>query len=72
MTLLERKIKASDLFVQALENEGIEYVFALPGEPLKFHDCVNPSNFPAACHTAAFMYQGRPARAVLPAPQALV
>jgi len=67
MTLLERKIKASDLFVQALENEGIEYVFALPGEPLKIHDCVNPPNFPAACHTAAFM-DHQHARAVLPAP----
>ena len=26
------KIKASDLLVQALENEGVEYVFGLPGE----------------------------------------
>jgi len=25
-------IKASDLFVQALENEGVEYVFGVPGE----------------------------------------
>ncbi len=25
-------IKASDLFVKALENEGVEYVFAIPGE----------------------------------------
>ena len=25
-------IKASDLFVRALENEGVEYVFGLPGE----------------------------------------
>lgn len=32
MTLLGKKIKASDLFVAALENEGVEYIFALPGE----------------------------------------
>ena len=25
-------MKASDLFVQCLENEGVEYVFGLPGE----------------------------------------
>ena len=25
-------VKASDLFVRALENEGVEYVFAVPGE----------------------------------------
>lgn len=25
-------MKASDLFIQALENEGVEYVFAVPGE----------------------------------------
>src|SRR5690606_5663546 len=25
-------MKASDLFIQALENEGVEYVFGLPGE----------------------------------------
>ena len=24
--------KASDLFVRALETEGVEYIFALPGE----------------------------------------
>jgi len=27
-----RKIKASDLLVKALENEGVEYVFGVPGE----------------------------------------
>lgn len=27
-----KNMKASDLFVKALENEGVEYVFALPGE----------------------------------------
>jgi len=26
------KIKASDLFVKALENEGVEYIFGIPGE----------------------------------------
>ncbi len=25
-------MKAADLFVQALENEGVEYVFGIPGE----------------------------------------
>ena len=25
-------MKASDLFVKALENEGVKYIFALPGE----------------------------------------
>ena len=25
-------VKASDLFVKALENEGVEYIFAVPGE----------------------------------------
>ena len=28
----EETIKASDLFVQALEQEGVEYIFAVPGE----------------------------------------
>lgn len=28
----DEKIKASDLLVRALENEGVEYVFGLPGE----------------------------------------
>ena len=28
----EGKIKASDLFVKALENEGVEFIFAVPGE----------------------------------------
>ena len=27
-----RNIKASDLFVKALENEGVEYIFGVPGE----------------------------------------
>ena len=25
-------MKASDLFVKSLENEGVEYVFGIPGE----------------------------------------
>ena len=25
-------MKASDLFIKALENEGVEYVFGIPGE----------------------------------------
>ena len=25
-------MKTSDLFVRALENEGVEYIFAIPGE----------------------------------------
>ena len=24
-------MKASDLFIQALENEGVEYIFGIPG-----------------------------------------
>ena len=28
----ERTVKASDLLVEALENEGIEYIFGIPGE----------------------------------------
>lgn len=26
------QVKASDLFIRALENEGVEFVFGLPGE----------------------------------------
>ncbi|NOX41012.1 MAG: acetolactate synthase large subunit [Alphaproteobacteria bacterium] len=38
-------IKASDLFVQALENEGVEYVFGVPGEEnLDFLDSLSRSN----------------------------
>src|SRR5690606_17555527 len=29
---LEQLMKASDLFIRALENEGVEYVFGVPGE----------------------------------------
>ena len=25
-------MKASDLFIKALENEGVEYIFGVPGE----------------------------------------
>ncbi len=28
----EKKMKASDLFVKCLENEGVEYIFGIPGE----------------------------------------
>lgn len=31
MTLMGHDIKASDLFVAALENEGVTHIFALPG-----------------------------------------
>ena len=31
MTSLQRSLKTSDLFVAALENEGVEYIFAVPG-----------------------------------------
>jgi acetolactate synthase-1/2/3 large subunit len=27
-----RLMKASDLFVKALENEGVQYIFGVPGE----------------------------------------
>ncbi|WP_114285783.1 acetolactate synthase large subunit [Candidatus Halocynthiibacter alkanivorans] len=38
-------IKASDLFVQALENEGVEYVFGVPGEEnLDFLDSLRRSS----------------------------
>lgn len=30
-TVIGKPMKASDLFVAALENEGIEYIFAVPG-----------------------------------------
>jgi acetolactate synthase-1/2/3 large subunit len=29
---LENKMKASDLFIRCLENEGVEYIFGIPGE----------------------------------------
>ena len=32
MTSLGTSLKTSDLFVKALENEGVEYIFAVPGE----------------------------------------
>ena len=38
-------MKASDLFVQALENEGVEYIFGLPGEEnLDLLDSLSRSN----------------------------
>ncbi|MGK0264181.1 MAG: acetolactate synthase-1/2/3 large subunit, partial [Planctomycetota bacterium] len=37
-------MKASDLFVQALESEGVEYVFGVPGEEnLDFLDSLSRS-----------------------------
>jgi len=38
-------MKASDLFIQALENEGVEYIFGLPGEEnLDFLESLRKSN----------------------------
>ncbi|SEH91086.1 protein containing Thiamine pyrophosphateenzyme, N-terminal TPP binding region domain, partial [Bathymodiolus azoricus thioautotrophic gill symbiont] len=38
-------MKASDLFVKALENEGVEYIFGLPGEEnLDFLDSLQDSS----------------------------
>lgn len=38
-------MKASDLFIQALESEGVEYVFGIPGEEnLDFLDSLSRSN----------------------------
>ena len=38
-------IKASDLFVKALENEGVEYIFGKPGEEnLDLLDSIRKSN----------------------------
>ena len=38
-------MKASDLFIKALENEGVEYIFGLPGEEnLDFLDSLRNSN----------------------------
>lgn len=41
----EIKMKASDLFVKALENEGIKYIFSIPGEEnLDFLNSLKNSN----------------------------
>lgn len=38
-------MKASDLFVKALESEGVEYVFGIPGEEnLDFLESLRPSS----------------------------
>lgn len=38
-------MKASDLFVKALENEGVEYIFGIPGEEnLDFLESLRKSN----------------------------
>lgn len=34
MTCLRRPLKTSDLFVAALENENVEWIFAVPGKCL--------------------------------------
>lgn len=40
-----REMKASDLFVKALENEGVEYIFGIPGEEnLDFLDSLKNSS----------------------------
>ncbi len=45
MTTPEKSIKASDLLVKALENEGVEYVFGVPGEEnLDFLESLRPSS----------------------------
>ena len=31
---MKKTMKASDLFVKCLENEGIEYIFGVPGEEI--------------------------------------
>ena len=37
-------MKASDLFIKALENEGVEYIFGIPGEEnLDFLDSMKNS-----------------------------
>jgi len=37
-------MKASDLFIKALENEGVEYIFGIPGEEnLDFLDSMRGS-----------------------------
>ena len=40
MTSLGTALKTSDLFVKALENEGVEYIFAVPGEALPLPCCM--------------------------------
>ena len=38
-------MNASDLFVKALENEGVEYIFGVPGEEnLDFLEAMRKSN----------------------------
>ena len=41
----DARIKASDLLVKALENEGVEYIFGVPGEEnLDFVESLRTSN----------------------------
>ena len=38
-------MNASDLFIKALENEGVEYIFGVPGEDnLDFLEAMRKSN----------------------------
>ena len=37
-------MKASDLFVKALENEGVEYIFGIPGENLDLLESLRSSS----------------------------
>ena len=63
-------MKASDLFVKALEREGVEYVFGIPGEEnldfLDFLDSLSRSTIhdPADSHStrAGGWFQGSACR----------
>ena len=45
MKTSDTRVKASDLLVKALENEGVEYVFGVPGEEnLDFLESLRTSN----------------------------
>ena len=41
----QKKIKGAELFIKCLEEEGVEYIFGLPGEEnLDFLECLCKSN----------------------------
>jgi len=43
-------MKTSDLFVKALENEGVEYIYGIPGEEnLDFLDSLQGSSIRLIC-----------------------
>ena len=46
MTSLGHALKTSDLFVKALENEGVKYIFAVPGAQ---HNPTSHAWTPAPC-----------------------